>query len=180
MIVKTKKYQLDQNTYLRIALSSILRKQWWVWFVPFAIMLIPIFYAPALWWCFGIALIASILYLLFWTVQFVGVTQMEQTKFFFEKLTYEIDSRQILIKRNATEGMPLTWDKITKVEHSDNQFILYLSLGQFILLPYSVFKTEHEIKFLEAILKRKNLFEEANDASFFKKMIDSAFKIFKK
>ena len=157
MIIKTKKYQLDSKTYVNIALKSVMKKYWWAWLVPTAIMLIPIFAPGALWWCFGIALTLSILYVLFWVIQFSAITKLDQYKMLFEKLSYEITSRQILIKLNAKQGMPVTWDKIQAAKKTKNYFLLELSMAQFIYLPFSLFKGEHEIKFLESVLKRKNL-----------------------
>lgn len=157
MIIKTKKYQLDSQTYVKIALKNVMKKYWWAWLVPTAIMLIPIFAPGALWWCFGIALTLSILYVLFWVVQFTGITKLDQYKMLFEKLSYEITSRQILIKLNTKQGMPVTWDKIQTAKKGKDHFLLELSMAQFIYLPFSIFKGDHEIKFLESVLKRKNL-----------------------
>ncbi|PWJ39111.1 YcxB family protein [Sediminitomix flava] len=156
MIIKTKKYQLETQTFVKLGMESILKQTWWVWFIPVAIMLIPIFVEGALGWCIGIALTLSILYVLFWWIQFTGMTQMEQNKVLFEKLAYEIDSRQIMMKLNAKQGMPMGWDKITKVEKRKDAFVLYMSRVQFIHLPFRVFKNENDIRFMEAILKRKN------------------------
>jgi hypothetical protein len=157
MIVKTKKYQLPTSTYINLAFQNIMREWWWAWLVPVAIMLIPLAYPPAFWWCFGIALTAMILYVVFWLIQFTGITQMEQNKILFDRLAYEIDSRQILIKLNSRQGMPITWDKIQKVRKAKDHFLLIISKGQLIHLPFKIFRSEHEIRFMETLLKRKNL-----------------------
>jgi len=157
--IKTKKYQLQKNKYITMSMKEALMDWWWVWFIPLGIMLIPAIYPPAFWWCFGISLTAIILYLLFWFIQFTGVTQMEQSKILFERLSYEIDSRQVLIKISSKQGMPLTWDKIQKVKKAKDHFLFIISKGQFIYLPFNIFKTESDIKFLETILKRKNFIQ---------------------
>ncbi|MDW7693506.1 YcxB family protein [Flammeovirgaceae bacterium SG7u.111] len=157
MIVKTKKYQLDKNTYIGLAFKNVMIEWWWAWLVPVAIMLIPIFYAPAFGWCLGITITVIILYILFWLVQFAGVTQLEQNKVLFERLTYEIDSRQIMMKLNAKQGMPITWDKIQGAKKTKKAFLLVLSKAQFIHLPFTILRSENDIRFLETILKRKNL-----------------------
>lgn len=82
---------------------------------------------------------------------------MEQNKPIFQKMGYEIDSRQILMKINAREGMPVQWNMIKKAEMTKDAFVLYLSKAQFIHLPYRIFNTDNEKKFLETILKRKEL-----------------------
>ena len=82
---------------------------------------------------------------------------MEQNKPIFQKMAYEIDSRQILMKVNAKEGMPVQWNMIKRVEVSKDAYILYLSKAQFIHLPFKIFNSDNDKKFLEAILKRKEL-----------------------
>ncbi|GAA4827315.1 YcxB family protein [Algivirga pacifica] len=160
MIVKTKKYQLDTQTYIRLALANVLKEQWWVWFIPAAILLIPIVWSAALWWCVGIAATASILYLLFWSIQFAGAAQMEQSKILFEKLSYEIDSRQVLIKLNPREGMPLKWDQIQKVKREKDAFVLVVSRGHVMYWPFRIFKSDNDIRFVEAVLRRKGFLPE--------------------
>lgn len=160
MTIKTKKYQLDTQEYIKMAMLNVLKELWWVWFVPVAILLIPIFAPSAFWWCFGIAITVSILYLLFWAVQFAGATQVEQNKVLFQRLSYEIDSRQILIKLNAREGMPMKWDMIQKVKKEKDAFVLIVSRGHIMHWPYKIFKNETEIRFLETVMRRKGLLPE--------------------
>ncbi|MBB6326268.1 YcxB family protein [Algoriphagus aestuarii] len=155
MIVKTKKYQLETGTYIKMGLVSILKEQWWVILIALAIMC-GYFWIPSIWWIIG-ALIAYGLYVLFWAIQFTGVTQMEQNKTIFEKMAYEIDSRQILMKINTRQGMPVQWNMIKKAEIRKDAYVLYLSKAQFIHLPFRIFNSENERKFMETILKRKEL-----------------------
>lgn len=160
MTVKTKKYQLDNKTYISIALKSVLLEFWWAWLVPVAIMLIPLFVEGALGWCIGISITLIVLYILFWLIQFAGVTQLEQNKILFERLSYEIDSRYVMIKIDSKRGMPVNWEAIKRVKKGKDHFLLFMSKVQFIYLPNKVFKTENDIRFTEAILKRKNLLKE--------------------
>ncbi len=155
MIVKTKKYQLPTGTYIKMGLASILKEQWWVILIALAICL-GYFWIASIWWIIG-AVIAYGLYVLFWTIQFAGVTQMEQNKVIFQKMAYEIDSRQILMKINTKQGMPVQWNMIKRAELTKDAFVLYMSKAQFILLPYRIFNSENEKKFMETILKRKEL-----------------------
>lgn len=160
MTVKTKKYQLDNKTYISIALKSVLLEFWWAWLVPVAIMLVPIFVPAALGWCIGISITLIVLYILFWLIQFAGVTQLEQNKILFERLSYEIDSRYVMIKLDSKRGMPVNWDAIKKVKRGKNHLLLFMSKVQFIYLPDKIFRTENDIRFTENILKRKNLLKE--------------------
>ena len=153
MIVKTKKYQLETATYIKLGLLNILKQQWWV--ILIAIGIACGYFWIASWWWISMAILAYVLYWLFWVIQFAGVTQMEQNKVIFEKMSYEIDSRQILMKLNAKQGMPIKWDMIKKVEMTKDAFILTMSKAQFIHLPYRIFNSDNDKKFLETILKRK-------------------------
>jgi hypothetical protein len=85
------------------------------------------------------------------------VTQLEQNKVMFEKMNYEIDSRQLLMKINTKQGMPLTWDMVKKVSVGKNRYVLVISKAQLIELPKRIFNSDNEIKFFESILKRKGL-----------------------
>jgi hypothetical protein len=158
MIIKTKKYQLATSTYIKLGLTNILKEQWWV--VLIAIALACGYFWIASWWWISMAILAYALYWLFWVIQFAGVTQMEQNKVIFEKMSYEIDSRQILMKLNVQQGMPIKWDMIKKVDVTKEAYILTMSKAQFIYLPFKIFNTENERKFLEAILRRKGFLPE--------------------
>lgn len=157
MIVKTKKYQLPTGTYIKLGLKNILKEQWWVGLIALAICL-GYFWIPS-WWWISMAVLAYALYWLFWVIQFAGVTQMEQNKIMFNKMAYEIDSRQILMKVNAREGMPIKWEMIKKAAVTKEAFLFIMSKAQFIYLPFKSFNSENEIRFVETILKRKGLLE---------------------
>jgi hypothetical protein len=153
MIVKTKKYKLDTTQYIKMALTRVLKEQWWVILIAVAIAA-GYFWIPS-WWWISMAVLAYLLYVLFWLIQFAGVTQMEQNKVMFEKLSYEIDSRQILIKLNVKQGMPVNWSMIKNVELHKDAFLMIMSKAQFIYLPFKIFNSENDVKFLETIIKRK-------------------------
>lgn len=153
MIVRTKKYQLPTRKYIGIALKGVLKQQWWV-FLIFLVICAGYFWIPNIWWIIG-ALIGLTLYILFWLIQFAGVTQLEQGKMLFEKLSYEITSQQILIKLNPKQGMPMKWDQIKRAKKGKDAFILFVSKAQLIHLPFRIFNNENEVRFMETVLKRK-------------------------
>ncbi len=153
MIVRTKKYQLPTKKYIGIALKAALRQQWWVFPIYLAICA-GYFLEPNHWWITG-ASIALALYMLFWLIQFAGVTQLEQGKFMFQKLSYEISSQQILIKMNAKQGMPMKWDQIKRAAKRKDGFVFFISKAQLIYLPFKSFNNDNEIRFIETVLKRK-------------------------
>ena len=153
MIIRTKKYQLPTKVYIRIGMKGISREQWWVYLIILALCS-GYFWIPNIWWFIGTG-IAWILYLLFWLIQFAGVTQLEQGKVLFERLSYEINSQQVLIRLNNKQGMPLKWDQVKRASKGKDHFLLVLSKVQLIYLPFKIFNTENERKFMESILKRK-------------------------
>jgi len=155
MIVKTRNYRLEKSVYIKMALKNILLQQWWVALIVLAICLC-YFLVPSIWWFIG-AFLAAGLYLLFWWIQFYGVTQLEQGKMLFEKFSYEITSQQIVMKINPREGMPMKWDQIKSAKLTKDAFVLFVNKAQLIHLPFKIFTTENERKFLNSILKNKGL-----------------------
>ena len=100
---------------------NILKQQWWVVLIAIAIAC-GYFFIPS-WWWISMAILAYVLYLLFWVIQFAGVSQMEQNQVMFERLSYEIDSRQVLLKINAKQGMPVKWEMIKRAEIKKDAFV---------------------------------------------------------
>lgn len=157
---KTKKYQLDNKTYRQVGLRSIYRQQWWL---PLSIflgiillnVLLNLVYPNI--WIFFLALLAPLFHYLFWLVVFTGAPQQEQMKPWFEKVNYEINGKEIMMKINARQGMPIKWEMIKGAERNKDGFILYFSKAQFVYLPFKIFKSENDIQFVDAILRRKEL-----------------------
>jgi hypothetical protein len=156
MIVKTKNYKLDKKTYINLALKSILRQQGWIAALGALVICLMYIWVPSIWWFIGAALGLG-LYLLFWWIQFYGVTQLDQGKMLFEKFSYEISSQQIVMKINPREGMPLKWDQIKRVAVDKDAFVLFVNKAQLIHLPFRIFNTENERKFLTSVLRTKGL-----------------------
>ena len=187
MIVKTKRYAIDRKTYINVALKQWLRDNWKYIFIPIALIFVNAILGitgvyPNI-WIYVVVFLLTILYVLFWAVQITGISQMEQSKPLFEKYIYEIDSRQILMRINAKEGGMLKWDQIKLVEKNKTGYIFYLdneaafknvkanwfakfvtkglAKAQFLYLPFSIFTSDNDTRFMETILKRKNLLIEA-------------------
>lgn len=154
MIVKTKNYKLDKKTYIGLALRNTLKRQGWIAVSVAVVLCLMYIVVPSIWW-FIAAFVGLGLYLLFWWIQFYGVTQLEQGKMLFEKFSYEITSQQIIMKINAREGMPIKWDQIIRAEQRKDDFVLYVNKAQLIHLPYKIFNTDNERKFLASILRNK-------------------------
>jgi hypothetical protein len=155
MIIKTKKYKLPNRTYIQLGLKNILREQWWVFLIALGICS-GTFFIKTIWFVI-IATIGLVLYGLFWFIQFYGTTQLEQNQLIFERLSYEITSKQIIAQINTKQGMPISWEQIKRVRQDKDAFLLIISKIHLVHLPYKIFNSSHEIKFMETILKRKGL-----------------------
>ena len=153
MIIKTRKYQLKSNTYIKKGLLNLINDQWWI-FIIFIIICSGYVWISSFWWVIG-ASIGILLYFLFWLIQFAGMTQLEQGRYMFERLSYEISSQQILIKISSNQGMPIKWENIKKAYKKSDGFLFKINKVQLVFLPYKIFNSENEIKFVESILKRK-------------------------
>jgi hypothetical protein len=158
MIIKTKRYQLETKTYITLSMKNIALTWWWAFLVPLAFVALSVVFSTHWFWAIGLTLL--ILYILFWLIQFTGITQLEQYKMLFDKLQYEIDSRQILIKINTKQGMPIPWEKVEKVRVGKDDFQVFVTKAQLVYLPHKIFNNVNEIKFFESILKRKGLMKE--------------------
>ena len=146
-----------------MALGSVLKEQWWTIPIAVAICLL-YFWIPSVWWIIA-GVLAYGLYILFWLIQFYGVTQLDQGKMLFERFSYEITSQQIVMKINAREGMPLKWDQIKRARQGKNYYLLFVNKAQLILLPFKIFNSDNERKFLGSILKTKGLLKQSQSHS---------------
>jgi hypothetical protein len=155
MKVITKNYRLEKNAYIKMALKAVLLQQWWA--APIALAICACYFlAPSWWWFFG-GVLAYGLFVLFWWIQFYGVTQLEQGKALFERFSYEITSQQILMKLNPREGMPMKWDQIKRAQVEKDYFLLFVNKAQLVHWPYKIFNSDNERKFVQSILKTKGL-----------------------
>ncbi|MCP3659090.1 MAG: hypothetical protein GY830_01710 [Bacteroidetes bacterium] len=155
MIIKTKKYSFPKKKYITIALRTTLLEQWWVFAISF-IFSLSYFYFKSIWIIISILIFLAI-YVAFWTLQFYGVTIMEQTKLLFEKVSYELTSKQITIQLSSKQGMPIEWKQVKKAYNRKKYFLLIISRAHLIYLPHSKFNNINSVKLFETILKRKNL-----------------------
>ena len=153
MIIRTKKFQMNKSQYIKKGFFNLLIEQWWVLIIYLGICGM-YYFIPSLWWIIG-GSIALFLYLIFWLIQFFGVTQVEQSSYMFERLSYEISSNQLMMKINNKQGMPIKWESIKKVKIQSDGFLFKLNVVQFIIFPFRVFNNENEIRFLKRILNRK-------------------------
>jgi len=153
MIVRTKKFKMDKSHYIKKGFFNLLQEQWWVFLIYISLCSMN-FLIPSIWWIIGSS-IALFLYIIFWLIQFFGVTQVEQSSYMFERLSYEISSNQLMMKINNKQGMPIKWETIKKVKILKDGFLFKLNIVQYIIFPFKVFNNENEIRFIKSILSRK-------------------------
>lgn len=176
LAIVTKKTQFDTNAYTRLAMADVWRKDWVYALVPFAIGLLPAIVWHS-WWWLALSAVLTLLFVLLRSAQVTGVTQMEQSKPLFERMSFEMDQKQLLLRVSKEKAMQLTWDMISKVRRDGDAYLLYLKPGAppegtapwrlwlartfdvpvFLHLPQRVFNSDNDRKLFEALLRRKNL-----------------------
>ena len=155
MIIRTKKYRLTPSKYIRIALTNLLRKQWWVAFL-FIGASAALYYASYT----ILSLVVPgllLLYILFWWIQFFTLTKVEDNQLMFARLFYEINKERIIMFLNTKQGMPIDWKQIKSVREGKDYFLFYISMAQFIYLPHSIFQGDQQVHLLRMLLKNKKI-----------------------
>lgn len=176
LAIVTKKTQFDTNAYTKLAMAEVWRKDWVYALVPFALGLLPAIIWHS-WWWLALSFVLTLLFVLLRSAQVTGVTQMEQSKPLFERMSFEMDPKQLLLRVSKEKAMQLTWDMIGKVRRDDDAYLLYLKPGTppadtagwrlwiartfdvpvFLHLPQRIFNSDNDRKLFEALLRRKNL-----------------------
>lgn len=155
MIVKTKKYKMPSTLYVRLGIQNVLRMQWWI-FPLLVLFMSGTFFIKTIWFIVG-GFIFLILYILFWAIQFYGLTQLEENRPMFERVAYEINSQYLVLQVNSKQAMSIPWMEITKTYKKKEYFLLVLSKVQFFYVPFKIFNGDNEIKFFTTVLQRKGL-----------------------
>ena len=176
MAIRTKKTQFSTDDYTKIAMAEVWRKDWPYALIPFVLGLLPALFVHSFWWLL-LAVVLTLLFVVLRSAQVQGVTQMEQSKPLFERMAFEIDNRNVLMRVSPEKAMQLTWDMIGRVRRHDSSYLLYLKPGTppaglaawrlwvartfdvpvFLQLPYKIFNSDNDRKLFEAMLRRKDL-----------------------
>jgi hypothetical protein len=61
------------------------------------------------------------------------------------------------MKINPREGMPMKWDQIKRAEVGKDYIVLFINKAQLIYLPFKIFNTDNERKFVASVMKNKGL-----------------------
>ncbi len=179
LAIRTKKTQLTTDAYTRMVMGEVWKKDWVYALIPFALGLLPAIFVHS-WWWIVLAVVLTILFVLFRSAQVTGVTQLEQSKPLFERMAFEMDNKQILLRvgpEKEGKAMQLTWDLIDRARRDAEAYTLYLKPGTppagmaawrlwlartfdvpvFLHLPLRVFNSPNDVKLFDAMLRRKNL-----------------------
>ena len=176
LAIRTKKTQLTTDMYTRLVMGEVWKKDWYYALIPFALGLLPALFVHS-WWWLALSVVLTVLFVLFRSAQVTGVTQMEQSKPLFERMNFEMDNKQLLLRVGPEKAMQLTWDMIGKARRDADAYLLYLKPGTppadtagwrlwlartfdvpvFLHLPLRVFNSPNDLKLFEALLRRKNL-----------------------
>jgi hypothetical protein len=157
-------------------MGEVWKKDWYYALIPFALGLLPALFVHS-WWWLALSVVLTVLFVLFRSAQVTGVTQMEQSKPLFERMNFEMDNKQLLLRVGPEKAMQLTWDMIGKARRDTDAYLLYLKPGTppadtagwrmwlartfdvpvFLHLPLRIFNSSNDLKLFEALLRRKSL-----------------------
>jgi hypothetical protein len=161
LAIKTKKYGLEKNKYIAMCMRQLFANQWKWAFIPLALVGLNVFLNLSgtykNYWIYIFLAIGVIGYILFWLIQFTGITQLAQYKQLFDKYRYEIDSRQIFMKISDKEGGMIKWDMILSAYKDKEAYVLEMGKYQFIYLPLSIFNNDNDRKLMDKIMRDKGL-----------------------
>ncbi len=161
LAIKTKKYGLEKNKYIAMCMRQLFANQWKWAFIPLALVGVNVFLNLSgtykNYWIYIFLAIGVIGYILFWLIQFTGITQLAQYKQLFDKYRYEIDSRQIFMKISDKEGGVIKWDMILAAYKDKEAYVLEMGKYQFIDLPFAIFTSDNDRKLMDKIMRDKGL-----------------------
>jgi hypothetical protein len=157
--VKTKRYQLPQKIFIQIGFIAAIKKYWWGFPIPLVLLIFGFIWPSAMLWMVIACLTLMLLYALFWYIQFYGITQLPQGKTLFERYSYQFENERMMIMKNDREGMVIKWAQVQKAEIREQAFLLWISKVQFFYLPFSIFGSTNDVRWTEALLKRKKLLQ---------------------
>ena len=153
---------MPTQVFIRIGFVNALLQFWWAFFVPLVIAAAGLIWMDYWYWFSIGAVLVTGLYLLFWYIQFYGITQLPQGKTLFERYSYEFKNENIVVKKSEKEGMILNWPQIVKAESREEALLLWVGRFQFFYIPNTIFTSDNDRRWVETVLRRKKLLPEKN------------------
>jgi hypothetical protein len=146
--------------------------------IPLVVLLLPAAFSFSWWWV-AAAVLVTVLYILLRSAQVTGVTQLEQSKILFERMSYEFEPRHIAMRSNdKDQPRGMTWDTIERVARDKKDaYVLYLKqpdvtdhvagwraglaklmwVPVFLYVPVRIFNSGKDQQVFENLLRRKGL-----------------------
>lgn len=157
--VFTRKTEMDKKLYINMALKKALRKYWFAFFVPPALLIPGFIWPSSMIWMVVTSIVVTILYVLFWYMQFYGMTILPQGKQLFEKQLFAILPEYIGVMKSEKDpqGMMLPYDKIEQVEKTGNSYIIHLTMAHIVIMPFDIFQSQQDMNYFEALLRKYKL-----------------------
>lgn len=160
--IKTRKFRMEPAEFTKIAMSSSLKKLWWAFLIPIAIIAPGLYWMSALPWLLGTAVILTVLFVGLMYVFFKNFHTLPQGKMLFEKVAFYIDNQSMKVMVSEQEGMEVKYDLVKRLEVHPGKWVLFLSPVQFFIIPHTLFQSENDFKLAENILKRRGLIPSSN------------------
>lgn len=157
--IMTKKTQMEVKQFVTLGMKKVIKKYWWAFLVPPAIIMPGFIWTGALIWLIAGALLVTGLYLAFWYLQFYGLSMHPQGKMLFEKQLYAITHEYLGIMKKETDpqGAMIPWTQVQLVEKTPTAYVVHVTLAQIMILPYDIFQSQQDLNFTEAIMRKHGL-----------------------
>ena len=130
-------------------------QKWWI--IPLLLLCMTIAFIAQYHKTGIFTIVLLIGYIAFRFLQVYAVTLVEENKIIFQRFSYQITSKCIIMQLTNKQGMNIAWEQIQKVKQKPKSYTLFLGPVQFIHLPKRIFQNPQAIKFFEMLLKRKKL-----------------------
>ena len=160
-------------------MAEVWKKDWVYALIPFALGLLPAIFVHS-WWWLVLAVVLTLLFVLFRSAQVTGVTQMEQSKPLFERMSFEMDRSSCCCawapKRRQSHAADLGHDRpraprrrclpaVPQARHAARGPGALAPVagphvrraGVFTFAPAHLQLAATTVKLFEALLRRKNL-----------------------
>ena len=155
MRISTGYYRFPEGLYIRVGFFNALREQWYISFVLFFLIGLSIYFRDSI--CIVICCIIEVLYLLFWVVQFYGITKLPQMKIMFQRIFFEFNDDQILMHVDTRSAAQIKWGMIKSCRKMKDCYFFFITKANILYVPFKAFKSKSDLNLFEVLLKVKNV-----------------------
>ncbi len=147
-MISTFPIKSTRKNYFKLLLSLYWRRKWWLaalWLL-FAIICLTV-QEKTIWDYIVIAL--GFGYPVLITIQYWFYVRSLANRIFFQERWYEIDEDKLVGHFYDGTASPIRWVHFVKYLKRNDRYLLYLSQGQFVDLPFSSFRSEEDREWFE-------------------------------